>query len=173
MSTCTTLRMIVPNHTTEVGGKSDHAADRLLTPVAVSSNHAYGLKPLFGSCDCCALPARAVYRLGGLRGLAHLIASHPSRVAYRFPDLGNSDGANALALSINAPRELAGTKGRRRAVQGRFPAPLSGQAGLSRHFRYGVDNGWHARLRLQPGDVWQASLESSPSQPTADLSLVA
>jgi hypothetical protein len=154
MSTCTTLRMIIPNHTTEDGGESDHAVDRLLTAIAVSSNHAYAPKPLFGSCDCCALSARTIYRLGGLRGRGHAIAPHPSLVAHRFPDLGNPHGVAALALSVNGPRELAGTKGGCRAVPGRLPAPLYGQAGLSRHFRNGVDGGWRARLRLQPSDLW-------------------
>src|SRR6266498_1327828 len=133
MSTCTTLRMIVPNHTTEDGGKSDHVVDRLL-PIAVRSNHAYDPKPLFGSCGRCALPARTLYCLGGLRGLAHPIASYPSLAAHRFPDLGNCHGVVALALSANALRELAGTKGGRRAVPGRLPPPLSGQAGLSQRF---------------------------------------
>src|SRR6266536_1970116 len=154
MSTCTTLRMTVPNHTTGDGGKSDHAVDRLLTAIAVSSNHAYGPKPLFGSCDCGALSARTIYRLGSLRGRVHAIAAHPSLVAYRLPDLGNSHGVAALALSVNAPRELAGTNGGRRAVPGRLPAPLYGQTGLSRHFRNGVDSGGSALLRLQPSDLW-------------------
>jgi hypothetical protein len=34
--------MIVPNHTTEDEGKSDHAVVRFLLRIAVSSNHAYG-----------------------------------------------------------------------------------------------------------------------------------
>jgi hypothetical protein len=173
MSTCTTLRMIVPNHTTEDGGKSDHPVDGLVTAIAVSSNHAYGPKPLFGSSDCGALSARTICRLGGLRGRGHAIASHPSLVAYRFPHLGNSHGVAALALSVNAPGELAGTKGGRRAVPGRLPAPLYGQAGLSRYFRNCIDRGRSACLRLQPGDLYQASLESPPSQPTADPSPVA
>src|SRR5579864_4726636 len=172
MSTCTTLRMIIPDHTTEDGGESDHAVIRLLTAIAVSSNHAYDPKPLFGSCDCCALSARTIYRLGGLRCRVHAIASHPSLAVYRFPDLGNPHRADALALSVDAPREPAGTKERRRAAPGKLPAPLSGQTGLSRHFRDGVDSGWRAHLRLQPSDLWQASLESPPSQPTTDLSLV-
>src|SRR5690348_7960273 len=173
MSTCTTLRMIVPNHTTEDRGKSDHSVDGLVTAIAVSSKHAYGPRPLFGFCDCRALCARTLHRLGGLRGRTHAIASHPSLAAYRFPDLGNSHGVDALALSINPPRELAGTKGGRRAVSGKLPAPLYRQAGLSRHFRNVVDSGGSARLRLEPCDLWYASLESSPSQPTTDLSLVA
>src|SRR5579863_6693540 len=126
MSICTTLRMIIPNHTTEDGGKSDHAADRLLTTIAVSSNHAYGPKPLFGFRDCRALCARTLYRLGGLRGRGHAIPSHPSRAAYRFLDLGNPNGANAVVLPFNAPRELAGTEGGSRALPGRLPAPLHG-----------------------------------------------
>ena len=77
--------------------------DRLLTALEVNSDHACGPECLFGSCDCCALPARAIYRLGGLRGRAHAIASDPSLVAYRFPDLGNSHGTDALALSFNSP----------------------------------------------------------------------
>src|SRR5579872_2093015 len=101
------------------------------------------------------------------------IASHSSLVAYRFPDLGNSHGSDALAVSFNAAGELAGTKGGRRAIPRRLPAPLYGQAGLSGYFRNSVDGGRSARLRLQPGDLWQASLESPPSQPTADPSLVA
>jgi hypothetical protein len=80
---------------------------------------------------------------------------------------------NTLALSFNAAGELAGTKGGRRAIPRRLPALLYGQAGLSRHFRNSVDSGGSARLRLQPCDLCQASLESQPSQPTADLSLVA
>jgi hypothetical protein len=151
----------------------DHAVDRLLTAIAVSSNHAYGPKPLFGSCHCRARSARTIYRLGGLRGRGHAIPSRPSLAAYRFPDLGNPHGVAALALSLNAHRELVGTEGRRCAVPGRFPAPLYGRTGLSRHFRNGVDCGRSARLRLQPGDLWQASLESLPSQTTTDLSLVA
>src|SRR5690348_14853897 len=106
MSTCTTLRMIVPNHTTEDGGKSDHPVNGLVTAIAVSSNHACGPKPLFGSCDCGALSACTLYRLGGLRGRTHAIPSHPSRAAYHFLDLGNPNGANAVALPFNAPREL-------------------------------------------------------------------
>ncbi|PYX64435.1 MAG: hypothetical protein DMG78_30585 [Acidobacteria bacterium] len=90
--------MIVPNHTTEDGGESDHAVDGLATAIAVSSNHAYGSRPLFGSCDCRALSARTIYRLGGLRGRGHPISSNPPLVAHRFPDLGSSHGANALAL---------------------------------------------------------------------------
>jgi hypothetical protein len=97
----------------------------------------------------------------------------PSVASCHFPDLGNPNGANAVALPFNAPRELAGTKGGRRAVPGRLPAPLYGQAGLSRYFRNGVDSGGRVRLRLQPSALWQASVESSPSQPTADLNLVA
>jgi hypothetical protein len=58
-----------------------------------------------------------------------------------------------LALSINAPRELSGTKSGRRAVPGRLPASLYGQAGLSGHFRNRVDRGGSARLRLQLGDL--------------------
>jgi hypothetical protein len=173
MSTCTTLRMIIPNHTTEDGGESDHEVIRFLTAIAVSSDHAYGPKPLFGSCDCCALSARTLYCLGGLRSLAHAIASHPSLAAYRFPDLGDSHGGNALALPFNTPRELAGTKGGSRAIPRRLPAPLYGQAGVSGYFRNGADSGGSARLRLQLGDLCQPSLESQPSQPTADLSLVA
>src|SRR5579864_1392126 len=154
MSTCTTLRIIIPNHTTEDGGESDHAVIRFLLPLTVSSNHAYGPKPLFGSCDCRAPSARTIYRLGGFRGRGYPITSHPSLAAYRFSDLGNSDGANALALSLNAPRELAGTEGGSRALPGRLSAPLSGQTGLSRYFRNCVDSGGSARLRLQPGDLW-------------------
>ena len=125
-----------------------------------------------GSCDRCALSACTLYRLGGLRGRTHTIASHPLLAAYRFPDLGNSNGTNAMALPFNAPRELAGTKGGCRAIPRRLPASLYG-AGLSGYFRNSVDSGRSARLRLQPGDLWQASLESQPSQPTADPSLVA
>src|SRR5258708_6409454 len=123
MSTCTTLRMIVPNHTTEDRGKSDHSVNGLVSAIAVSSKHAYGPRPLFGSCDCRALCARTLYRLGGLRGRVHTIASHPSLAAYRFPDLGNPHGVAALALSVTALRELVGTKDGRRALPGRLPAP--------------------------------------------------
>src|ERR1700741_2215412 len=129
MSTCTTLRIIIPNHTTEDGGESDHAVVRFLLSIAVSSNYAYGPKPLFGSCDCSSLPARFIYCVGSLRCRVHAIASHPSLAAYRFSDLGNSHRTNAVALPFNAPRELAGTKGGRRGVSGRLPASLYGQAG--------------------------------------------
>ena len=78
-------------------------AGRLFTEVAVNSNDAYHPEPLFGSCGRGALSARAIYRVGGLRGLAHSIASDPSLVAYPFPDVGSSHGAAALALSINSP----------------------------------------------------------------------
>jgi len=78
-----------------------------------------------------------------------------------------------MALPFNARRELAGTKGGCRAIPRRLPASQYGQAGLSGYFRNSVDSGRSARLRVQPSDLWQASLESQPSQPTADLSLVA
>src|SRR5262249_10317304 len=136
----------------EPGRECNHEAT-VVAAVAVNSNHARGPESLFRPCDSCALPARTIYRVGDLRSLAHPIASHPSLVAYRFIDLGNSHGANALALSINAPRELAGTKGRRRALPGRLPAPLHGQAGLSRYFSNSVDSRWSHRLRFQPGDL--------------------
>jgi hypothetical protein len=62
------------------------------------------------ACPYCTPPARAVYRVGGLWGPAHAIASDPLLVAYRFPDLGNSHGGTAVALFFNALGELAGTK---------------------------------------------------------------
>src|SRR5258708_33102857 len=89
--------------------------------VAVDSNHACGPEPLFGSCDCCALPARTIYRVGDLRRRAHASAPGSSLVAYRFPDLGNSRGVANLALSFDSPRKLAGRKGRHRTISGWFP----------------------------------------------------
>ena len=145
----------------------------MVTTVAVNSNHARASESLFRARDCSAPPARAIYLVGGLRSLAHPIASRPSLVAYPFPGLGDSHGANALALSINAPRELAGKKGRRRTVPGRIPPALSRQAGLSGYFRNLTDSGWITSLRLQPCDLWPASLESPLSQPTTDPGLVA
>ena len=145
----------------------------MVSTVAVNSNHARASESLFRARDCRAPPARTIYLVGSLRSLAHAIASDPSLVAYRFPGLGNSHGANALALSINAPRELAGKKGGGRAVPGRIPPPLSRQAGLSGHFRNLADSGWSASLRLQPCGLWHASLESPLSQPTTDPGLVA
>ena len=171
MSTCTTLRMIVPKQYYE-GGGNQIAAGGLLTALAVNSNHARG-PSLLRAGDRCALPARTIYPVGDLRGLAHAIASRSSLVAYRFPDLGNSHGADTLALSINAARELAGAKGGRRALPGRIPAPLFGQAGLSGYFRNRADSGWSASLRLQPGGLCQASLERPLSEPTANPGLVA
>jgi hypothetical protein len=139
----------------------NRAAGRLFTAVAVSSSNACSPERLFGSCDCWALPARAIYRVGGLRGRAYAIASDPSLAAYRFPDLGNSHGVAALALSVNSPRELARTKGGRRAVPGRLPAPLFGQARLSGYFRHRVDGGWSDRLRFQPGALWKANADNA------------
>src|SRR5215813_5541839 len=109
----------------------DQAVGGLFIALAVNSNYACAPESLLGCCGRCALLARTLCRVGGLRGLGHPISSNPSLVAHRYPDLGNSDGANTLALSINARRELAGTKGRHRALPGRVPAPLYGQADLS------------------------------------------
>jgi hypothetical protein len=128
---------------------------------------------LYSALATAVLFLHALFIVGGLRGLAHAIASHPSLVAYCLPDLGNSNGTNAMALPFNGPRELAGTKGGCRAIPRRLPGSLYGQAGLSGYFRNGADSGRSARLRLQPGHLWQASLESPPSQPTANPSLVA
>lgn len=132
---------------------------RLFTVVEVNSNHACGPEPLFSSRGFRALSARAIYRVGGLRGPAHAIASRSSLVAYSFPDLGNSHSVAAMALSFNSPRELAGAKGGHRSVPGRLSASLSGQAGLSGYFCHRVDSGWRDRLRRQPGAVWKASVE--------------
>src|SRR5260370_41285790 len=126
--------------------------------VAVNSTHACGPEPLFGSCDCCALPARTIYRVGGLRGRAHAIAPGSSLVAYRFPDPGNSHGVAALALSFDAPRKLAGRKGRHRTISEWFPAPLSGYAGLPEHFCNRAHRGWSGSLCLQSFALWYASL---------------
>lgn len=134
-----------------------------LTVIAVNSSHACAPDPLFGSCDCRALRARAIYRVGGLRGPAHTIASRSSLAPYRFPGLGNSHGTAAVALSFNAPGELAGTKGAGRAIPRRIPASLSGQDGLSGYFCHRVDGGWRNRLRLQPRPLWKASVENPAS----------
>ena len=153
-------------------GRQCNREATVVTRVAVNSNHARG-SFLLRSCDCSALPACTIYRLGDLRGLAYPIASNPSLVACRLSDLGNSHGANALALSVNTARELAGTKGGRRAVPGRIPPSLHRQAGLSGDFRNRVDGGWSRSLRLQLGDLRQTSVANPLSEPTADPGPVA
>ena len=70
-------------------------------------------KPLFLSRNLGPFPARAIYRVGGLRGAARAITSRSSLVAYCFPDLGNSHGTASLALSFNGLGEWAGAKGGR------------------------------------------------------------
>jgi len=132
-------------------------------PVAVNSVNACGLERLFSACWCRALAARAIYRVGGLRGSAHAIASDSSLVAYRFSDLGNCHGVAVVALSLDSSRELVRTKGGRRAIPGRFPPPLSRQAGLSGHLCNHPDSGGSDRLRLQPRTLWKASLENPGS----------
>ena len=132
----------------------------LFTAVAVNSVNACGPERLFSSCQCRALPARAIYRVGGLRGSAHAISSDSSLAAYPFSDLGNCHGVAAVALSLDTSGELVGTKGGRRAVPGRFPPALSRQAGLPGNLCDRPDSGRRDRLQLQPGTLRRASLEN-------------
>jgi len=112
--------MIVPNHTTEDGGRSDHAVDRLL------------------HCDCsnfesCIRPQTSIRLLRLLCSFCtHYLSSGWSsgpwsrdRVlsfagCHRFPDLGNSHGADALALSVNSVENWLEQKAGVEPYQGGF-----------------------------------------------------
>src|SRR5262249_11406102 len=132
----------------------------LLPAVRSNLKDAGARKHLFGSGDSCPLRACTIHCVGGLRRSVRAIASRSALVAYHFPDLGNSHGTAALALSFDAPRELAGAKGGRRTVSGKLSASLHGQARLSGCFCNRVDRGWGDRLHIQPRTLWKASLET-------------
>src|SRR5438874_1408158 len=125
------FRTISPRpYYSEPAAECNLADEWSLTAIAVDSRNARGLEPLFCAGDCRALAPRPVYPVGHLWGAAHAMPSDSSLVAYRFVDLGRSDGVATLALSVDSSRELARTKGGNRTLPGRIPASLSGQTGL-------------------------------------------
>src|SRR5208337_286096 len=69
---------------------------------AVNSRNAGSFELLFCARDFRALSACAVPGVGRLRRLFDALSPGSSLVAYRFPDLGNSDGTASLAMSPDA-----------------------------------------------------------------------
>src|SRR3954467_7075862 len=100
MSTCTTLRMIGPNHITEDGGESDHAVDRLLHydcskfESCIRPQTSIRLSQL--QCSFCTQYSSSGWSSGPWSRDRVL----SSAGCHRFPDLGNSHGTDPLALSV-------------------------------------------------------------------------
>jgi len=91
--------------------------------------------------DCRSLLAYAVHFLGGFRCPSDARSPGSSLAAHRIACLGNPHRSSSVAMSINAVGKLARRPRRNRAVPGRIPAALSGQACVPQHFRQ------HAHLR--------------------------
>jgi len=114
---------------------------------------------LFRTRDFCSLPACAVHFVGRFRCVADTLAPDASLATYRFSCLGNPHGTASLAVSSDFAGELARTQGRSRSGPRWVPAPLLGQAGLSRYsFNHANDSGGN-HLHFESCVLWPASLD--------------
>jgi len=117
----------------------------LLVPILPS-------RPPFSSCMGCSF-------VGDLRCFADALPPDSSRAAHRFAYLGNPYRSASVAVSIDSVGKLAGRPRWYRAIPGRIPAPLSGQACLSRHFRQCAHHRRGNRLRRKSCVLRSTSLD--------------
>jgi hypothetical protein len=141
--------------------------------VAVNSRYACGLNLrcfwfLFCPRDRRSLVACAIHFVGGIRRPSDALSPGSTLAAHRFSWLGNPYRSSSVAVSIDAVGKLAGRPRWCRAIPGRIPASLSGQACVSRHFRERAHHRRGSRLRRKSGFLRSASLDQpAPSSLTA------
>jgi hypothetical protein len=138
--------------------------------VAVHSRFACSLSPwclgfLFCARDRHPLTACAFHFVGDFRCFADALPPAPSLVAYRFASLGNPYRSASVAVSVDPVGKWARKPRRNRAVPRRIPAPLSGQACLSRHFRQRPHHRRGNRLRGKSGVLHSTSMDQPARSP--------
>ncbi len=103
--------------------------------------------------------------MGGFRCFADALPPASSLAAYRVASLGNPYLSASVALSIDSVGKLARRPRRNRAVPGRIPAPLSGQACVPQRFRQHPHLGRGNRLRRKSGVLRSTSVDQLARSP--------
>jgi hypothetical protein len=149
---------------------------RSLTVVTVNPREAFGyscFEFLFCTRDFRPSFACSIHLVGSLWCFADTRAPDSPLAAYGFSCLGHSYRVASLAVSFDRAGELARRRSRSRAIPRWVPAPLPGQAGLSRHFFNHANDSGCNHLRFESWVLWPANLDrSTPIAPDAPRSLL-